>query len=73
MYDWRRHRRRQSLAEDYSSAAALSLARGRTLTTVRAGLALNVVSCLVKGLIPLRALVAGLRWVEIFSNPGIVN
>ena len=33
---------------------------GRTLTTVRAGLALNIVSSPVKGLMPLRALVAGL-------------
>ena len=35
------------------------LFKGRTLTTLRAGLALNICSCLVKGLIPLRALTAG--------------
>ncbi len=35
--------------------------RGRILMTVRAGLALKIVSSLVKGLMPLRALVAGLR------------
>jgi hypothetical protein len=35
--------------------------RGRILTTLRAGLALNICSSPVKGLTPLRALVAGLR------------
>lgn len=39
---------------------SLRFFRGRTLTTLRAGLALNVVSSPVNGLMPLRALVAGL-------------
>src|SRR3954466_14428037 len=43
---------------------------GRTLMTLRAGLALNICSCLVKGLIPLRALVAGLLMTMIFIKPG---
>src|SRR5687768_10940610 len=47
--------------------------RGRTLTTRRAGLALNMTSSLVKGLIPLRALVAGLLITLIFIRPGTLN
>src|SRR4051812_5591385 len=46
---------------------------GRTLITLRAGLALKTVSCLVKGLIPLRALVAGLWTTLIFTRPGSAN
>src|SRR3954471_14890644 len=46
---------------------------GRTLMTLRAGLALNIVSSLVKGLIPLRALVAGLWTTLIFTRPGTAN
>ena len=44
-----------------------------TLTTLRAGLALNIISSPVKGLTPLRALVAGLRFTRIFMRPGTVN
>ena len=40
-------------------AISLSALSARTLITFRAGLALNITSCLVNGLIPLRALVAG--------------
>src|SRR4051812_49991881 len=47
--------------------------RGRTLTTRRAGLALNTCSSLVNGLMPLRALVAGLLTTTIFISPGTVN
>lgn len=47
--------------------------RGRILTAVLAGLALNMVSSPVKGLMPLRALTAGLRTVMTFIRPGIVN
>src|SRR3954462_6196328 len=46
---------------------------GRTLMTLRAGLALKTVSSLVKGLIPLRALVAGLWTTLIFTRPGTAN
>src|SRR2546421_5275653 len=42
----------------------------RTLTTLRAGLALNMTSSLVNGLIPLRALVAGFWMTMIFMRPG---
>src|SRR5688500_10045226 len=52
------------------SFSALS---GRTLMTLRAGLALNICSCLVKGLIPLRALVAGFWITLIFIRPGTAN
>lgn len=55
------------------SAMSLSFFRGRTLTTVFAGLALKVVSSPVKGFVPLRAFVAGFFWVVIFINPGRVN
>ena len=37
---------------------------GRIFTMLRAGLALNMVSSPVKGLMPLRALVAGLRTTD---------
>jgi hypothetical protein len=40
-------------------AISFSAFNGRILITLRAGLALNICSCLVKGLIPMRALVAG--------------
>src|SRR6266699_3384351 len=49
---------------------SLRLLRGRTFTTLRAGLALNICSCLVKGLIPMRALTAGLVMAVTFINPG---
>src|SRR5262249_3687976 len=39
---------------------SLSALNGTALTTLRAGLALNICSCLVNGLIPLRAGTAGL-------------
>src|SRR5205823_4376419 len=52
------------------SFSALS---GRTLITRRAGLALNITSCLVKGLIPMRALVAGFWITVIFIKPGTTN
>src|SRR3954468_11273438 len=47
--------------------------KGRTLMTLRAGLALNMTSSLVKGLIPLRALVAGFWITVIFIRPGTAN
>ncbi len=43
------------------------------MTTLRAGLALKIISSLVNGLMPLRALVAGLRWTETFIMPGTLN
>ena len=45
---------------------------GSTLTTLRAGFALNIISSPVNGLVPLRALVAGLRMTLIFIRPGTV-
>ena len=44
-----------------------------TLTTLRAGLALNIISSPVNGLMPLRAFRAGLRTTRIFISPGTVN
>ena len=49
---------------------SLSFFSGRTRTAVEAGFALNITSSLVKGLMPLRAFVAGLRTVLIFNKPG---
>ena len=46
---------------------------GLILTTLRAGLALKIVSSPVKGLIPFRALVAGFRLTSIFMSPGRMN
>ena len=54
-------------------AMSLRLLRGWTLTTVRAGFALNTVSSRVKGLMPRRAFVAGFRRVLIYSRPGTVK
>src|SRR5690606_24888169 len=48
----------KAMVTDYR-AISLRFLRGRTLTATEAGLALNMVSSPVKGLIPLRALVAG--------------
>jgi hypothetical protein len=45
---------------------------GRILMTLRAALALYMVSSPAKGLIPLRALVAGLRTTVSFIRPGTV-
>jgi hypothetical protein len=59
--------------EVYQTAMSLSFFSGRTLTAVDAGLALNITSSLVKGLMPLRALTAGLRTVLILSRPGRTN
>ena len=52
---------------------ALSFFNANIFTEVRAGFALNIISSLVKGLMPLRALVAGFLIVFILSNPGRVN
>ena len=54
-------------------ARRLSFLSGRILTPVEGGFALNQVSSLVNGLIPLRALTAGRRTAVILNNPGIVN
>src|SRR5690606_25236500 len=58
---------------DQASANVFRYFSGRTLTMVRAGLALNMISSPVKGLTPLRALVAGFFTVVIFIRPGTVN
>lgn len=55
---------------DANQTIVLRFFIARTLTTLRAGLALNVVSWPVKGLMPLRALVAGLRTTVTFIRPG---
>ena len=48
----------------------LSACNGRTLTTLRAGLALKIVSSFVNGLMPLRAFLAGIRLTTTFMRPG---
>src|SRR6185295_18277317 len=50
-----------------------SVLSGRTLITLRAGFALNMTSCLVNGLMPLRALVAGLRTTVTFISPATLQ
>ena len=57
----------------YELANSFIFFKGRIFTAVLAGLALNIVSSPVKGLMPFRALTAGLRTVVIFIIPGIVN
>jgi len=52
---------------------SLSFFSGRILTTLRAGLALKVVSSFVNGLMPLRSLVAGLCCTTILQRPGMAK
>src|SRR3954463_2123923 len=46
---------------------------GRARTDLLAGFAANVIACLVKGLIPSRAFVAGFLTTRNFAKPGIVK
>src|SRR5689334_3031709 len=46
---------------------------GRTRTDLLAGFAANVIGCLVKGLMPWRALVAGFFTTRNLAKPGIVK
>src|SRR5689334_19665660 len=50
--------------------ASLAALTGRARTILRAGLALNIISSPVKGLVPLRALVAGFLTTTNFAKPG---
>src|SRR5665811_2027890 len=50
--------------------ASLAALTGRARTIFRAGLALNIISSPVKGLVPLRALVAGFLMTTNFAKPG---
>lgn len=50
--------------------ASLAALTGRALIIFRAGLALNTVGSLVKGLMPLRSLVAGFLMTTNFAKPG---
>src|SRR6266851_6964784 len=50
-----------------ASFAALT---GRALTIFRAGLALNIIGCPLKGFVPSRALVAGFLITTNLANPG---
>src|SRR5688572_20865146 len=52
---------------------SLSAFSGRILTTLRAGLALKSIGSLVKGLMPLRALVAAFLMTDILARPGRVK
>jgi len=63
-----------AIRQDPSRGQTMSLRffSGRIFTTFRAGLALNIASSPVKGLIPLRALVAGFRTTTSFIRPGTV-
>src|SRR5450759_4910526 len=53
-----------------SHTASFAAFTGRALMTFRAGLALNSIGSLVKGLMPLRALVAGFLMTTNFAKPG---
>ena len=52
------------------ATASLAAFTGRPLITLRAGLALNTVGSLVKGLMPLRSLVAGFFTTTMRTRPG---
>jgi len=66
--------RARAIRQDPSRGQTMSLRffSGRIFTTFRAGLALNIASSPVKGLTPLRALVAGFRTTTSFIRPGTV-
>jgi len=70
---------RQSTRPEYPvtraphQAASLTALTGRALTIFRAGLALNTVGSLVKGLIPFRSLVAGFLRTTNFAKPGTMK
>ena len=51
--------RHRAPASSFYLAISFSALSARILITLRAGLALNICSCLVNGLIPMRALVTG--------------
>src|SRR5438128_3566140 len=53
--------------------ASLAALTGRARTILRAGLALNIISSPVKGLVPLRALVAGFLTTTNLAKPGTRN
>jgi hypothetical protein len=53
--------------------ASLAALTGRARTIFRAGLALKVIGSPVKGLVPLRALVAGFLMTTNFAKPGTTN
>src|ERR1700731_4896957 len=53
--------------------ASLATSRGDALTDLLAGLAANSIGSFVKGLIPLRASVAGLFTTDILTKPGMTN
>lgn len=55
------------------STISFSFFNGRILTAMDAGLALNMVSSPVNGLMPLRAFFAGFLTVAIFKIPGSTN
>src|SRR5207253_1633193 len=53
--------------------ASLAALTGRARTILRAGLALNIISSPVKGLVPFRALVAGFLTTTNLAKPGTRN
>jgi len=55
------------------ATASLTALTGRARTALLAGLAANVCGCLVKGLMPWRALVAGFFTTRNLAKPGIVK
>ena len=59
-----------SLRHLHYATASLAAFTGRPLITLRAGLALNTVDSLVKGLMPLRSLVAGFLMTTKRMRPG---
>src|SRR5439155_10917992 len=57
----------------YQDTASLAALTGRARTIFRAGLALNIISSPVNGLVPLRALVAGFLMTTNLAKPGTRN
>src|SRR4029079_342382 len=65
-----RERPRRGRTKRDPHTASLAAFTGRTLRLLRAGFALNTVGSLVKGLMPVRSLVAGFLMTTNLAKPG---
>src|ERR1700722_14418322 len=63
----------RSVAPHHQAIASLIALIGRARTALLAGFAAKVCGCLVNGLMPWRALVAGFLITRNFAKPGNVN
>src|SRR5258708_40061090 len=71
--DASRQRRQEAPPQDVFYTASFAAFTGRALTILRAGFALKVIASPVKGLVPLRALVAAFLMTTNLAKPGTRN